>query len=88
MNLAVDFLAGTVDAIVSDSRDDHDAGIDQLTDRAADRIVNIRIDRRRADAHVHDLNIVSIPIRDDPIEGRQHRRHLARAVSAQDPEID
>ena len=70
--MTVELVSFVVFAVVSGSREHHDAGIDQPAHGATDRIVTIRIDRRHTETHVHDADVVGDAICSNPIERAQH----------------
>src|SRR5438552_9315821 len=72
MNLSVNFLTGAVLAIVAGGSNHHDADINQPTDRAAYRIVIVRINGRRAQAHIDHTNVVGRAVTQDPVERGQN----------------
>src|SRR5687768_10847681 len=71
MNLTIDFLAQSITAVVTRSGNYDYARIYQPADSPADRIVLIGINRRRAEARVHDADVVGRAICEHPIERRQ-----------------
>src|SRR5216684_5057280 len=60
MILSVDLLAVRVLAVITGGCDDDDSRINQRPGCAADRIVLVRTDRGRAEAHVHYANVVLV----------------------------
>ena len=60
VNPAVNLVAVRVLTVISGSRDDHEAGVNQSAGRAADRIILVRIKRVCAQADVHYANAVLV----------------------------
>ncbi len=58
MNVTVKLLAFTILSIVTSSRYDHDATIDESTYSQAERIKLVRINSRHAEAEIHYADVV------------------------------
>ena len=87
MNLSIDLLSLAVRAIIPSSRQDHHAGIDQPANRTANGIVLVRINRRRAQTHIYNANVVRRAIGHEPIERGQNPRDAAGAGGIKHSEI-
>src|SRR5256885_10850000 len=78
MNLSIDLLSLSVLAIVS-GRSHHDySRINQTANRSANRVVLVRINCRRAQAHVDYANVVLVMVDHYPIQSREYSRDAAR----------
>src|SRR6476659_3213378 len=88
MNVAVELVAVVILPVVACGGENDYARIDQTTHRATNRIVAIRIDRRHAETHVDDANVVSRAIGSDPIECSQHLRGRTEALRVEHTQID
>src|SRR5205809_7161427 len=71
MNLSINFLPATVHSIVAGRGDHDDAGVNQPTDGATDRISAIRLDRGSAQTQVHHPDVVKRAIRYHPVKRAQ-----------------
>src|SRR6266850_6048141 len=71
MNLAINFLASRVLAIVAGSGNNDDTSINQATDCPAYRIILVGINCRRAQTQVDHANVVRSVIGQQPIQGAQ-----------------
>ena len=71
MNLPIDFLSGVTLPIIAGGRHDNDACISETPHCLTQRIVQIRINCRGADAHIHHANVVKRVISHHPIQRRQ-----------------
>src|SRR5437763_17176202 len=72
MNLSVDLLSLTVLAIVTGGSHDDYARINQTANGSANRVVLVRIDCRRAQAHVNYANVVLVVVKHYPIQRREY----------------
>src|SRR4051794_39668815 len=88
MDATIDLAAITVLAVVSRGSENHDTGIDQLAHSSTNRIVDIGVDSRHAEAHIDDTNVVTVSIRHDPIERAQHGTGVTDAFLIQHPQVD
>ena len=88
MYLAINLLAQSIFSIIPGRRNDDDAPVDKAADGATDRIILVRFDRPRAEAHVHHLDVVDAAIRDYPVKRAQHRGRSARAICAEHSQFD
>ena len=60
MNLSINLVAVGILAVVTGGGDYHDSRINQRARGATNRIVLVRADRRRAQTHVDDANVVLV----------------------------
>ena len=72
MYLAIRLLARAVFSVIARRSHHDDAGVNQATDGATDRIVLVRFNRRRPEAHVHHLDVVDAAILDYPVKRAQN----------------
>src|SRR5207302_3260283 len=102
MNLSVNLVTDRVFAVVAGRGDDDYAGIDQSARGATNRIVLVRIESGRPQAHVDDANVVLIFVEriaragrlrgigrtENPVKGIQQYRSRAGAVLIKDAQIN
>src|ERR1035437_174314 len=68
MNLTIHLLSHTVFSVITGRGNDHYAGIDQLTYGLAHRVIFIRIYCWRAEAHIHDPDVIGCTVSQYPVE--------------------
>ncbi len=85
---AVDGRAVGVAAGVARRDDADDPGVDRRLDRLAERVETVGLDHRRADREVGDADVVGVLVRDHPADAGDHVAQRARAVAADDANVD
>src|SRR5438874_2196720 len=102
MNLSVNLVTDRVFAIVTGRCDDDYAGIDQSARGATNRIVLVRTESGRPQAHVDDANVVLVFVEriaradrlcgigwtENPVKSIQQYRSRAGAVLIEDAQIN
>ena len=69
--------------------DDHDdAGLPHTLDRPVERVVAVGLTAVGPEREVDDADVVALPVRNDPSQGRDHGRRVGGAVPACDLERD
>src|SRR3954447_19691928 len=98
MNLAVDLVAVGILAVVAGGSDDDDAGVNELTGGAADRVILVSIDGSAAEAQVDDADAVLVLVEriagadglvrisraENPVQGVEDGRRAAHPLGVQD----
>ena len=88
MNHAVDLLSGDILAVIPGGSGNDDARVDQATDRAANWIVFVRVNRGRPQTHVEHPDVVGRAISHHPIQRGECAGDRAGALRVQHAQID
>ena len=73
---------------VAGRRHDDDARVDHALGRERQRVGDVRLGDRRANREVDDADVVGGPVRDDPVERRDHVADVAAAAIVEDLQAD